>query len=167
VALDGYLKSKEGPDATIWEMLEREVYRPIGIFHGPTNSTVEPDGSRGQPLMAFGYYATLDDLAKLALLYQNHGAWNRQQILHRGLVDTLLPTTSQPPEERSPWSGYYLDWWIWTFESKEGTWYLPGMAGFGGNWVTLLPEDLVALQLANTPFTDFPPEWPISEPCER
>lgn len=144
VALDGYLESREGPRASIWTMLEREVYRPIGIFHAPTNSTVERDGSRGHPLLAFGYYATLDDLAKIAMLYQGHGAWHGRQILHRGLVDGLLPTTT-PPADRSPSPEYYLNWWFAT----SGGWWLPSMEGYGGNTVTLLPADLVTIAIGN------------------
>jgi CubicO group peptidase (beta-lactamase class C family) len=163
VAEDALLERKEGRHASIWEMLEREVYRPVGIFHAPSNSTVERDGSRGHPLMAFGYYATLDDLAKLGLLYQNHGAWRGRQILHRRLVETLLPTTTQPPAGRSPDPGYYLDWWI----EEIGPWWVASMQGFGGNEVNLLPRGLVSLQIANSPNTFWPPEWPISRPCEQ
>lgn len=144
VALGAYLKVCEGPDASIWEMLEREVYRPIGIFHAPSNSTVEADGSRGLPLMAFGYYPTLDDLAKIALLYQNHGAWEGRQILHRELVDGLLPTSTEPRWARSPSPGYYMNWWI----SSSGGWWISNMEGYGGNTVALLPGGLVAIDIA-------------------
>jgi CubicO group peptidase (beta-lactamase class C family) len=159
-AEDALLTEKQGADASIWRMLQREVYRPIGIFHAPTNSTVEPDGSRGQPLMAWGYYPTLDDLAKLGLLYQNGGAWNGRQILHRGLVETLLPTTDEPPADRSPDPGYYLNWWI----SQVEPWWVASMEGFGGNRVALLPRDLVGIQIGNEPYRPAPP-WPIRDPC--
>ena len=56
VAMDAYLKQHEGSDADLWEMVRDEVYRPIGIFHAPMNRTIEPDGSMGQPMMAYGYY---------------------------------------------------------------------------------------------------------------
>ena len=43
--MDRFLKSKEGPAADIWSMLQREVYAPIGIHQAPTNRTIETDGS--------------------------------------------------------------------------------------------------------------------------
>jgi hypothetical protein len=111
VAEDALLKSHEGADASIWRMIEREVYRPIWIFNAPSNSTVEWDGSRGQPLMAYGYYPTVDDLAKIGMFYRRHGKWNGRQILNRKLVNTLLPTTTESPL-RSPDPEYYLNWWV-------------------------------------------------------
>lgn len=154
VALDAVLKSKEGPQASAWQMLEREVAKPIGIHHLPNISTIEADGSRGQPYWDMGYFPTLDDLAKLGLLYQNHGAWNGQQILHRGLTDSLLPTTLEPEPDRSPNPGYYLDWWI----EKVGPWWLPRMMGYGRNWLTLLPGDKVAIRVGNHQDRPWPPE---------
>ena len=53
-AMDAYLKRKEGPNAHLWDMVTEEVYRPIGIFHTPMMHTIEPDGSRGLPLLGFG-----------------------------------------------------------------------------------------------------------------
>ena len=46
VAMDRYLKSREGPAAGIWSMLEREVFLPIGIHYAPINRTIEADGGR-------------------------------------------------------------------------------------------------------------------------
>ena len=53
-AMDAYLKRKEGPSAHLWDMVADEVYRPIGILHAPMMHTIEPDGSRGIPLLGFG-----------------------------------------------------------------------------------------------------------------
>lgn len=171
-ALDALIKTKEGPEASAYEMLRREVYRPIGIHHAPSVFSIEEDGSQGQPKWEEGYYATLDDLAKIALLYQNHGAWGGRQILHRELVDELLPTTTQPPQDRSPNPGYYLNWWNLIARSGiESEWvWVPQMRGWGGNWVAVLPRDLVTIQIANFPASDWPPEdyvdeWPIPDPC--
>jgi hypothetical protein len=46
-AMDAFLKSKEGSDADIWEMVLTDVFRPIGIFYAPIMRTIEPDGSTG------------------------------------------------------------------------------------------------------------------------
>ena len=134
VALDAFVKDKEGPEATVWNLLRNEVYRPIGIFHAPTNSTVEPDGSAGQPLMANGYYPTLDDLAKIALLYEQGGNWNGEQLLDPSYVEQLLPRET-PPEGALPASDdrstYYLtNWWLQRLDSSAGcVRYVPNMRG--------------------------------------
>jgi hypothetical protein len=44
VALDTYLKRREGPNAHLWDMVRTEVYRPIGIAHAPAMHTIEADG---------------------------------------------------------------------------------------------------------------------------
>ncbi|NTV38170.1 MAG: serine hydrolase, partial [Anaerolineales bacterium] len=64
-AMDGYLKSMDGPQADIWEMVVEEVYRPIGILYAPTIRTTEPDGSPGLPILAYGLYPTAEDLQKV------------------------------------------------------------------------------------------------------
>ena len=153
VALEALFRTKEGTEASIWEMLEREVAQPLGIYHLPNISTLEEDGSRGQPHWDEGYFPTLDELAKLGLLYQGHGAWNANQILNRELVDSVLPTTTPPPQERSPDPMYYLNW---RFEKIHSSW-LPSMRGYGRNTVTLLPGEKVTIRIGN--YTD-PTSWP-------
>jgi CubicO group peptidase (beta-lactamase class C family) len=155
VAEDAFLKAHEGPSASIWELVRREVYAPLGIHHAPSNSTVEPDGSQGHPLMAYGYYPTLDDLAKISLLYQYRGAWNARQLLDRELVRELLPSPPGPPSGALPASSdgsafYELNWWFQRARSTEGcTRFLPQMEGWGGNTVTLLPGHMVVLRMRN------------------
>ena len=65
-------------------MLVEEVYKPIGIHHAPTNRTIEPNGREGQPMMIYGYYPTLGDLAKIAQLYHDRGKHDGEQLLHAG-----------------------------------------------------------------------------------
>jgi hypothetical protein len=58
VAMDNYVKKKEGPAAGVWRMVSEEVFEPIGIHEAPINKTIESSGHEGQPLMAFGFYPT-------------------------------------------------------------------------------------------------------------
>ncbi len=90
IAIDAYLKSKRGPQADAWDMLRHEVFEPIGIHQAPTVRTREAGGHDGPAWFSAGYYPTLDDLAKIALLYQDIGAHGGKQILHRGLTQDLL-----------------------------------------------------------------------------
>ena len=89
-AIDAFLKSMRGPAADLWDMLEAEVFAPIGIAHAPAVRTQEADGREGAVWLNAGYYPTLDDLAKIALLYQAGGAHDGVQILNRQLTLDLL-----------------------------------------------------------------------------
>ena len=154
VAMDRYLKSKEGPAADIWSMLVNEVYRPIGVAHAPTSRTIEADGRQGQPMMASGLYATLGDLAKIAQLYHDRGQHNGVQILHAGKIDELL----YGPQQRGLSTGYqnqfgrtryFRSFWNVFFHSHEGCHlYIPQMQGWGGNIVSLMPDNITGIRLA-------------------
>ncbi len=133
VAREGFLMADAGASANIWTMLLGEVYRPIGIFAAPTNTTIEASGP-GHAMMAYGYYPTLDDLAKLAMLYQNGGAWRGWQILSRRLVQTLLPRPTLPPGALAGTGEHYLfDWHIVKIRaSSMCTRYVPRAEGWAG-----------------------------------
>ena len=90
VALDRFLKSVRGAQADLWDMLESEVLAPIGIAQAPVVRTREAGARRGVVWLNAGYYPTLDDLGKIAILYQNLGAAGSRHILHRGLTEALL-----------------------------------------------------------------------------
>lgn len=174
-ALEQYLQSKEGPDATLEDMLLKEVFEPIGVYHIPANHTIEADGRNGQIKAEFGYYPTLDELTKIAMLYHEHGEWGGEQILHRDLVDSLLPKETLP-EGALPKEGelnahgqthYAMNWHIEPYHPAAGCeLHLPTMTGFGGNIVTLLPGDMVALRVANMP-TDLEGAVPQAQVAEQ
>ncbi len=63
---------------------------PIGIHQAPTVKTREAGGRDGLVWCNAGYYPTLDDLAKIALLYQARGAHAGVQLLNRDLTADLL-----------------------------------------------------------------------------
>jgi hypothetical protein len=160
VAMDRYLKLKEGPEANIWSMLVDEVYRPIGISHAPINRTIEAENVLGQPLMAYGFYATLGDLARIAKLYHDRGEYNGVQILHRGKVSELLYGTQERGLKTGYMNGYgetkyFHSFWSVRFNSEEGCrLFVPEMHGWGGNIVSLMPGGLTGLRLAkNWEFT--------------
>jgi hypothetical protein len=157
VAMDRYLKAKEGLAASIWSMLEKEVYEPIGIYYAPTNRTIEPDNRSGQPLMAVGYYPTIGDIVKIARLYQSGGIANGVQILYRPAVEALsageaprgLPTGRKTDFGQTL---YYNAFWETPYQASKGCrLYIPVMEGWGGNLVVLMPHNLTALRLAKSP----------------
>ncbi|HEX4470470.1 MAG TPA: serine hydrolase [Nocardioides sp.] len=150
------LKAEAGSHADLWTMRRREVYRRIGIFYAPANSTIEPRRPRsaGHPLMAYGYYPTVDDLAKIAALYAHHGRWHGRQILDRRLVDRLLPRPRPAKaalQATKSGSHFYLDdWHIRRLVSAEGcTRYVPQMLGWGGNTVTVAGAHATLIRIRN------------------
>jgi hypothetical protein len=70
-AMDALLKTKEGPDADLWEHLSEEVFQPIGIHHMTMMHVPNGGGESGTPLMASGLRLTIDDVGKITTLLQN------------------------------------------------------------------------------------------------
>jgi hypothetical protein len=154
VAMDAYLKSKEGPAADTWSMLEKEVFAPIGIYCAPVNRTIEPDGTPGQPLMAYGYYPTVGDMVRIARLYQNNGKRGTQLLYGPRIAELTagrrrgLPTGEKLKFGESFYSNAF---WIVPFASSQGCRrYYPRMIGWGANIVALLPHGVTGIRLAKS-----------------
>lgn len=154
VAMDAYLKSREGPHASLWKMLEHEVYEPIGIHYAPVNLTVESSGE-GQPIMGFGAYPTIGDLVKVARLYHARGSWGGAQLLYAPRIDELSPgprPRGLPTGDRSAFgeTTYFNTFWNLRYDSVEGCkLYIPQMLGWGANSVTLYPGGATAVRIAH------------------
>ncbi|HUU44405.1 MAG TPA: serine hydrolase domain-containing protein [Acidobacteriota bacterium] len=154
-AMDGFLKSKEGSDADIWEMVLAEVYRPIGIVYAPIMRTVEPDGSVGLPPFGYGLYPTVDDVAKISILLHNGGRHQGRQILHAGrLAEAMFRTdaTGLPTGESTECGSvtYHLGFNGLPYRSGDGRIHrIPVSTGFGGNHWVLLPNGMTTFR-----FTD-------------
>jgi hypothetical protein len=156
VAMDHFLKSKEGPAANIWSMLQREVFAPIGIHQAPTNRTIEADGSDGHPLMAYGYYPTISDMVLIARLYQNEGKHGDQQILYAPRIRELLAGPNPrgfPTGEKLPVgeTTYINAFWVTSYVASHNCRaFYPRMIGWGGNIVALLPGGSTGIRLAKS-----------------
>lgn len=175
IALNSFLRKMRGPDADIWAMLEEEVFRPIGIHHAPAIRTIEQDG-RGFATYNAGYYPTLEDVAKISILYRDKGAFEGKQILHRQLTEDLLAgrgalfkqgdssTSSEPvayapelltaddvPESQGIRGRYGMGFHYKVYRASPGTSevrYVPSMFGSGGNEVILAPSGLISIRFA-------------------
>ena len=161
IAIDAYLKSKRGPQADAWDMLRHEVFEPIGIHQAPTVRTREAGGQDGPAWFSAGYYPSLDDLAKIALLYEDEGSHGGKQILHRGLTQELLAArgaldkasdNSSARAKDAPPPLYYkmgFHYTAYTGSRSGQARLLPTMSGFGDNEVILFPGRIVAIRTAN------------------
>jgi hypothetical protein len=154
VAMDNYIKKKEGPAASVWKMLQEEVFEPIGIHDAPINKTVEPGGYEGQPLMAFGFYPTVSDIVRIGRLYQNLGAYQGQQILFSPQIREIFSKSNLPGlptgQHASSGEGYYFNaFWKTAYISPAGCkLYYPQMQGWGGTVVALFPGKITGVRIA-------------------
>jgi hypothetical protein len=160
VAMDRFLKSREGARADLWSMLENEVFLPIGIHYAPINRTLEADGRPGQPLMAFGYYPTIGDMVKISRLYQNGGRHGEMQILYSPRIRALFdarPSIGLPTGSKTRFGEtyYYNAFWMNAYgQGARCRFQYPVMVGWGGNLVALLPQGLTAIRLGKSPNDD-------------
>lgn len=170
VAIDNFLKSVGAPRADRWEMVEAEVLAPIGIHHAPLVRTLEPDGKRGFAWSSSGYYPTLDELAKIALLFRDLGAHAGRQLLHRRLtadlmtareairtktdmsVDRGLPDEENMDEELYK-MGFHLVPYVGSRSRKKV--FLPEMTGFGENQLIIFPNGLISIRIGKA--AELPP----------
>jgi len=153
-ALDSLYRSKEGDDADLWQMMLDEVFEPIGVHHLPMSRTVETNRP-GVPLLAWGVYVTVDDVAKIAGLIQNRGSHNGVQLLSKaGLAEALydtdirgLPTGAS---NRYGTNTYHLTVWHENYRtSSEKNYTIPTMLGYGGNIVKLMPNGVIGFRMGN------------------
>lgn len=168
-ALEGFLKSVRGPDADIWDMLRTEVFRPIGIHHAPIVRTREAGGKDGLAWLCAGYYPTLDDLAKIATLYQDGGAHGGRQILDAKLTaalfsaeNTIRQSTDMALERQLPPQGdnrellYKMGFHYFPYVDRTGRRiYVPTMRGSAGNLITLYPNRVISMRLTKA--------WPMPQ----
>jgi len=162
VAIDRFLKSVRGPQADLWKMVQTEVLEPIGVHHAPAVRTREADGSDGVVWCNAGYYPTLDDLAKIALLYQTRGEHAGVQILNREMTAGLLTGRNAivkrgdaslgagfEPEDETEEARYLMGFHFIRYTSANGTvHYLPSMHGSGENELIIYPNGMISLVMA-------------------
>jgi CubicO group peptidase (beta-lactamase class C family) len=144
-ALQNYVEQKEGPGVYYWDLVHENVLVPIGAEYFTLRKTLEKDGSKGIPILAYGAFPTLDEAAKIALLISNEGEYAGQQLLNREKVREALGRTN--------WGGYSTDERGVTYRhSFRSTSFRTSircevdvsyMLGWGANHVLFLPDDVI------------------------
>lgn len=154
-AMESYLKRMEGPQADIWEMASAEVYRPIGILYAPLMRTTEPDGSLGLPILAYGLYPTAEDIARIAMLLQDGGRYQGQQLLHAGKLAEALRQTGErgfPTGDRTRYGDttYLMSFWADAYRVGGKYFLIPYMSGYGGNRLVLAPNGVSSFRFTDS-----------------
>jgi hypothetical protein len=121
---------------------------PIGAEYFTLRHTLESDGSKGIPILAYGALPTLDEAAKIALLISNEGEYKGQQLLSREKIREALGRTEQ--------AGYNTDERGVTYRhSFRSTSFRTSirckvnvsyMLGWGANHVLFLPDDVIIIR---------------------
>jgi CubicO group peptidase (beta-lactamase class C family) len=162
-AMDAFLKSMEGPDADIWNMIAEEIFKPIHIYHAPTTRTIEPDGKLGLPLMAWGWFPSMDDVAKVADLLHRRGNYNGKQILNLEKTMALFSVEGSFDKHNSLEYGptkYKMAYHYFPFPDHTGAiMYCPYMAGWIGNRILLLPGQMTAIRMSKA--------WPAPDEVQK
>ncbi len=168
-AMETFLKSQEGPDAHLWDMLNEEVFEPIGVFHLPMLHTLERDGSRGIPIMLLGLYPTVEDTAKIGMLLQNGGRYGSEQLLSPNKLEEALyqigmvglPTGKRFMEGDQ---AYHMSFWGHPYQSQENRYFVvPYMQGHGGNSVILAPNGIIGFRFSDAHNYDVEPLIQVAE----
>lgn len=74
-AMQNYVEGHEGTGIYYWDLVHENVLVPIGAEYFTLRHTLEPDGSQGIPILAYGAMPTLDEAAKISLLITNEGEY--------------------------------------------------------------------------------------------
>lgn len=147
-ALQNYVEQKEGAGIYYWDLVHESVLVPIGAEFFTLRHTLESDGSKGIPILAWGALPTLDEAAKIAMLFSNEGEYEGQQLLSSAKTREALGRTA--------WAGYSTDergvnyrhsFRSTTFKTamrcKVNVSY---MLGWGANHVLFLPNDVIIIR---------------------
>ena len=154
-AMDEFLKSQEGPDVNLRDRVTEEVLWPMGIRFAPLMHTQEWGGERGIPIMGWGFFPTVGDLAKIAQLYQDRGAFGGRQLLYADEIDMLLmgdPDRGLPINWFNGWGRYSYDFSFWylPYRADGGCRIrIPEMMGVG-NLVAFMPNGMTGIRLADS-----------------
>jgi CubicO group peptidase (beta-lactamase class C family) len=145
-ALQQYVAEKEGPGVNYWDLVREHVLVPIGAEHFTVLHTIEADEADAIPILAYGALPTIDEAAKVALLFAHGGSYEGQQILQKERVQEIFGQTA--------WQGYSTDndfrgsnyqHGFWSKEIAAGNCQVKVtfMLGFGENYVVFLPSGAI------------------------
>lgn len=155
VAMDQFVKSKEGPSVHLWDLITREVLQPIDITHLPVLRTTEPNGKPGVPKLELGMLPNLDDLAKLVNLLRNGGQHKGIQILSATKLDEAFGK-DRPLGLPTGWLfddgevNYHMSLWQHPYKAQNGCFVrIPAMSGHGGTYVIFMPNNITAFRFAD------------------
>ena len=145
-ALQNYVEEKERRELNYWDLIQTNVLDPIGAENFSLLYKMEKDGSKGIPILAYGALPTIDEAAKIAMLFANEGRCRGQQIINNKRVKEVFGNTG--------WNGYSThndyrgstykhSFWSKEIETKKCRTLATYMLGFGENYVVFMPGNTI------------------------
>jgi CubicO group peptidase (beta-lactamase class C family) len=136
IPLSNWIVRKSG--LSLADFAQKYLNDPLGI-----RSYAWETGPNGVALVHSNYWLTPRDMAKIGLLYLNHGQWNGKQILSEKWV--AQATSSQTAQEPRDFDYGYL-WWLDKAAYGTKTVSIIEANGWGGQYIFMVPElDLVCV----------------------
>ncbi|MCF8379676.1 MAG: serine hydrolase [Bacteroidales bacterium] len=157
-ALQNYVEKHEGPGIMYWDLVHENVLLPLGADDFTLLRTVEAQGINGIPLLAYGALPTLDNAAKIAMLFSNEGKYKGQQL--------LIKEKCKEAMGRATWSGYSTNndyrgkhyrhsFWATDIKAEGCDFDVTYMLGYGGNYIWFFPSNLIAIRFMDEYNLDF------------
>lgn len=145
-ALQKYVEEKEGRKVNYWDLIVQHILTPIGAEHFTVLHTLEEDPNKAIPILAYGALPTIDEAAKIALLFSNEGRFDGKQILNKERVKEAFGATvwegySTNNDYRG--SNYQHAFWSKEIKTKDCKTKATYMLGFGENYVVFLPSKAI------------------------
>ena len=147
-ALQQYVEQREGEGVNYWDLVHENVLVPIGAEYFSLLRTREEE-SKAIPVLGLGALPTIDEAAKIALLFANLGNHNGQQLLHRERVQEVFGQTAWPGHStNNDFRGSNYQHAFWSQEFKAGKCRTKGtyMLGFGENYIVFLPSGVIVFR---------------------
>jgi CubicO group peptidase (beta-lactamase class C family) len=102
------------------------------------------------------------DMAKIGLLVLEEGTWNGQQVVSAAWVEAATRRLVTPDGPHAWADGYGYGWWHWDLTISGEVHPAIMAAGWGGQWIVVLPEDDMVFVTTGGSFFD-----PVVMPPER
>ncbi|MEM1363968.1 MAG: serine hydrolase domain-containing protein [Pseudomonadota bacterium] len=158
IAMDRFIRAREGPDYGLWDMMTREVFAPLGVPPIPTRMAWDADMHADIPRFDGGMFPTYQEVLKLASLMADGGVYDGVQILHPDLTRAAMSTDTT----RGLPSGWHYaeggeatyDMSFWLAPHQTGricNLRVPLMSGFGGNYVAIMPNQTIGFRFTDNP----------------
>lgn len=145
-ALQQYIEEKEGDKVNYWGLVHKHVLTPINAEYFTILHTIEEDENKAIPILAYGALPTIDEAAKIALLFANEGRFEGKQILNKEKVKEVFGKTEWSGHNTNNdirGSNYQHSFWSKEIKVKNYKIRATYMLGFGENYVVFLPSKAI------------------------
>lgn len=128
----------------IYKTFEQDIAVPIQMQDFKIEKQQKSGDATKSKYLAYHFWISTRDMARIGLLMLNKGNWNENQIIPKDWISlttaTFTPTSQFNPEFQREWNlAYGYMWWIWKDENEifDGAYYA---AGARGQFLLIIPK---------------------------